>query len=416
MPPLSRRRDTCCLCESPQLEVVLPLEPSPIGDAFVTAAERDVPQPFLPLDVALCRACGHAQLQEVVNPRHLFVDYLFLTGNSAGLVEHFRRFAETMQARFSLKPGESVLEIGSNDGSLLQFFQQQGVRVQGVDPSLNAARAAAARGVPTANTFFTSSVAEELLQDGPFRLVIANNVFAHSADLADMTAGIARVLTDDGVFVFEVSYLVDIVDRMLFDTIYHEHVSYHTLQPLVAFFRRFGLEVWNFEQIASKGGSLRCYVQRVGGPWRRTNAVDEMLSREQTLGAAEPEYLRSFGRRLLALREELHRTFDSLRIQPGTLVGYGASPTTTTLMAHFQLAKSLKLIVDDSPTKQGRFAPGWHTPVVSSAVLREQKPPFVLVLAWNYAAAIMDKQRSYRDSGGRFIVPLPQISLVGSDS
>lgn len=410
---ISRPHETCCLCQSPRLEAALHLEPSPTGDSFVTADQLSVAQPFLPLDVAVCLDCGHAQLSEIVDPSQMFVDYLYQSASSPGLVEHFRRFAETMRSRLNLNPHDSVLEIGSNDGSLLQFFLQQGSRVQGVDPSRNAARVAEARQVPTANTFFTSSFAADLRrQNGPYRLVVANNVFAHSAELADMTAGISEVLTPDGVFVFEVSYLVDLVERMLFDTIYHEHVSYHHLQPLVPFFQRYGLEIWDVERIASKGGSLRVYVQRTGGPQARTAAVDDMLAREQALGVSAPAYLQHYVHRLSAHRAELHRTFETLGIEPGTLFGYGASQTTVTLIAHFQLAPYLKCLIDDNPQKQGRYAPGWHIPVLPSTALVQQRPPFALVLAWNFASAIIDKNQAYRDQGGRFLVPLPQISIV----
>lgn len=413
MSSLSRRSDSCCLCGSPGLVSALRLEPSPIGDAFITAEERSVEQPFLPLTVAVCPTCGHAQLEDVVDPRRLFVDYLFQTGSSPGLVEHFRQFAEVMRSRLHLTSSDRVLEIGSNDGSLLQFFQSQGLRVQGVDPSLPAASAAASKNIPTANTFFTSAVAAQLgREQGPFRLVVANNVFAHSADLAEMAAGIERVLSPEGVFVFEVSYLVDLVEKMLFDTIYHEHVSYHHLQPLVSFFQRHGLEIWDVERIASKGGSLRVYVQRLGGPQARTAAVDDLLALEQKLGVSDPAYLRSFGERLLSHRRELHQTLNRLGIEPGTLYGYGASPTTITLIAHFQLAPFLACLVDDNPQKQGRFAPGWHLPVFPSSSLLERRPPWTLILAWNFSDPIIAKNQAYRAAGGRFVIPLPTIQLV----
>ena len=402
----------CCLCHSTGLELALSLEPSPIGDAFVTQANVDKPQPFLPLNVAVCSKCGHSQLREIVDPQEMFVDYLFQTGNSPGLVEHYRRFADTMRERLRLQPGDRVLEIGSNDGSLLQFFQQQGMKVQGVDPSRNAAMSAAARNVPTRNDFFTMGVSQELVRDsGPFRLVVANNVFAHSAELANMTEGISTALTADGVFVFEVSYLVDMVDRMLFDTVYHEHVSYHHLQPLVPFFRRFGLEIWDVERISSKGGSIRVYVQRSGGPRMKTAVVDDLLAKEEALGVSSPAYLQKFAEVLLTHRDKLHTTLKSLGVEPGTLSGYGASTTTTTLIAHFQLAPYLKRLVDDNPQKQGCFSPGWHHPVVPSQVLLDECPPFVIVLAWVFADAIIEKNQKYRAAGGRFIVPLPQISV-----
>lgn len=411
--PLSTRRSTCCLCHSPNLEVVLPLEPSPIGDAYVTAEQCQTVQPLIPLDVALCHACGHVQLMDIVDPKYLFVDYLYHTNTSPGLVAHFRAFAESSVREFDLHAGDVVVEIGSNDGALLQFFQQAGLTVQGIDPAEAPGAKARERGLPTESAFFTSSLATDLRQRlGGARLVVANNVFAHSDHLADMAQGIRTLLGHDGVFTFEVSYLLDIIDAKLFDTIYHEHISYHSLKPLEQFLRANGLCLFAVERIPTKGGSMRVYAQRDDGPRTVQPIVAQMIAEEDARGLARPPLFREFAAELVRCRDAVHALLDQHQLTQSTLAGYGASTTVTTLIAHFQLADRLGYLLDDNPLKQGRFSPGWHHPVYSSQRLGTEPPAMVAVLAWNYAQPILQRQQAYRSAGGKFLIPLPEPRIV----
>lgn len=407
------RRTSCCLCRSSALEVVLPLEPSPIGDAFVTAEQCAQPQPIIPLDVALCRDCGHVQLMDIVHPEHLFVDYLFQTQTSPGLVRHFQAFAEHAIQKYSLTAGDVVIEIGSNDGALLQFFQQAGLNVLGIDPAQAPSAAARARGLPTETAFFTSKLAAEISDRvGPARLVVANNVFAHSENLGDMADGIRMLLHPDGVFTFEVSYLLDIIDRKLFDTIYHEHISYHSLKPLARFFREHGLQMISVEPIPTKGGSMRVIVQRDDGPAAVDEIVPKMIAEEDVRGLAEPPLFQRFASDLLLCRDQIAKLMDSKSLTRDGVAGYGASTTATTLIAHFQLADRFACMLDDNPLKQGRFSPGWHHPVYASNRLATDPPGCVIILAWNYADPILQRCSAYREQGGQFLIPLPEPRLV----
>lgn len=393
---------------------MLPLEPSPIGDAFVTADQCAVPQPLIPLDLALCRTCGHVQLMDVVNPESLFVDYLYQTQTSAGLVAHFRDYARQAIDRFGLQAGDTVVEIGSNDGSLLNFFQEAGLKVQGVDPSRAPAEAARRRGIPTESAFFSSALARTLRERlGPARLVVANNVFAHSNQLGDMADGVRELLRPDGVFLFEVSYLLDMIDRKVFDTIFHEHISYHSLIPLQRFLAAHGLTIFAVEHIRTKGGSIRVSAQRDDGPHPVQTGVTEMMAAEAARGLTEPAIFHRYAAEIAACRDQVTDLLDAFPIAPGTLAGYGASPTVATLIAHFRLAERLGYLVDDNPLKQGRFSPGWHHPVYpGSRLLGESPPPLVIILAWNYAEPIMQRQTAYRERGGRFLIPLPEPRIV----
>ena len=407
-----QRRATCRLCDQPHLELVLKLTPTPPANAFVPKEKLRETQPTFPLDVHLCRDCGHVQLLDIVDPEVLFGDYVYVSGTSPVFVEHFRQYARHLVELVQPAPGALVVEIGSNDGTLLRFFQQAGLRVLGIDPAREIARRATADGIETMPTFFNSALARQIRQErGPAAIVAANNVFAHMDDLADVTRGVAALLDDEGVFVFEVSYLLDVLTQTLFDTMYHEHLSYHALKPLVPFFRRFGLEVFHAERVAPHGGSLRCFVRRAAGRRPVTPAVAALLAEEDRHQLDRPETFRRFSADIDAVKQELSALLRRLKREGKSVAGYGAPAKATTLLYHFALADALEYIVDDSPLKQNLFSPGTHIPVVSSRAITERRPDYLLILAWNFAQPIMAKYQDYLNRGGHFIVPLPKCQV-----
>lgn len=407
------RRTDCRLCGSPALTPALPIAASPIGDHYVPADRLAMPQPSHPLDLFLCAACGHLQLLDVLPPDLLFGDYTFVTSSSPGLVDHFRRHAEDVVRRTTPPAGSLVVEIGSNDGSLLRFYRDLGLRTLGVDPAAGIAAQASAAGIETLPAFFTRAVAETIRREhGTATLVEANNVYAHVDDIAGLTDGVRLLLAPDGVFVFEVSYLVDTIEKKLFDTVYHEHLSYHSLAPLVRFFEAHGLELFDVERIPTKGGSIRGFVQLHAGPRPRTAAVDELLGLERARGLASVETFRTFANELETVKERLHEQLSSIRDDGGEVAGFGASVTVTTLLHHFALGRMIDYLVDDNPAKQGLYSPGLHLPVRPSNVIHERPPAAVVILAWQYADAIMKKHARYLDAGGLFVVPLPTVRSV----
>jgi SAM-dependent methyltransferase len=409
------RRTDCRLCGSRALTLALPISASPIGDHYVPVDRLKHAQPSYPLDLFLCAACGHLQLLDVLPPDLLFGDYTFVTSSSPGLVEHFRRHAEDVVRRTTPPAAALVVEIGSNDGSLLRFYKALGLRTLGVDPAAGIAAQASASGIETIPTFFTREVAETMRRErGAATLVEANNVYAHVDDIAGLTDGVRLLLAPDGVFVFEVSYLVDTIEKKLFDTVYHEHLSYHSLAPLMRFFAAHGLELFDVERIPTKGGSIRGFVQLHGGPRPRTAAVDELLRLEQTRGMARVETFRAFADDLAAVKGTLHHELSSIRAGGGEVAGFGASVTVTTLLHHFSLGGMIDYLVDDNPAKQGLYSPGLHLPVRPSQAIHERPPAAVVILAWQYADAIMKKHARYLDTGGRFLVPLPEARIVPS--
>ncbi|MDP2342932.1 MAG: class I SAM-dependent methyltransferase [Deltaproteobacteria bacterium] len=401
------------MCESTALELVVPILPSPIADAYVSEAEAQHAQPLHGLDLHLCLDCGHVQLLVVVDPRLLFGHYTYVTSVSLGLVEHFRRYADDVVAKARPAAGALVVEVGSNDGSLLRFFQGKGLRVAGVDPAEAIASNATAAGIPTRAAFFDSTVARELrAEHGSAALVCANNVFAHADGLADMCQGIRDLLCDDGVFVFEVAYLVDLIEKNLFDTVYHEHLCYHSVKPLAAFFRRHRMELVHVERIASKGGSIRGQAQLIGGPRPVDESVSRLIALEEGQGFDRPPLFHKFARRIESEKRALLALLDELQQQGKVVAGYGASATVTTLVHNFELGHRLAFLVDDNTVKHGLFMPACHLPVHHPRVLGEQKPDYVVILAWQYAEPIIQRNAAYLAAGGRFIVPLPHLRVI----
>jgi SAM-dependent methyltransferase len=407
------RRETCRLCSSAEVELVLPLAPSSVADAYVPADRLGEPQAAYPLDLFLCLACGHAQLLDVLDPEALFRDYIYTTASSPGLVEHFRRYAEELVVDLGAPAGALAVDVGSNDGVLLGFLKEAGMRVRGVDPAQEIARRATERGIPTTPTFFTREAAEALReQEGPAALVTANNVFAHADDLGEIADGIHDLLARDGVFVFEVSYLLDLVENMVFDWIYHEHLCYHSIKPLRIFLALHGMDLFDVQRVGTKGGSIRCFAQRAGGPRAVADSIAEFLEQERAVELDRPETFRIFGGRVNAIRDEV-RTRLFAAVSGGAIIGgYGASATVTTLLHHFGLDEFLSFIVDDNPERQGLFSPGHHIPVVSRGALSERAPDEVVVLAWRFAEAIAKNNDAYLERGGRFLVPLPEVGVL----
>jgi hypothetical protein len=409
-----KHKTACRLCGSSSLDHVLPIRPSAIGDAFITADRLSEPQDLYPLDCYLCLDCGHLQNLDVVDPDILFRDYTYRTSVSLGLVEHFKRYAQSVVSALSIPRGSLVVEMGSNDGSLLKAFKNEGMRVQGIDPARNIAAAATADGIPTIPDFFTSELAARVKSEqGEAALFCANNVFAHIDNMSDVVKGIRLLLANDGALVFEVSYIVDMIDNMVFDTIYHEHVSHHALIPLETFLNGHDMTLFHVERTATKGGSIRAFAQpKSTGSRPRSDELSKLIQEEERRGITKPKIYRDWFEAIERRKRNVLAYLDKAIADGKTVAAYGASTTTTTLLYHFELESRVKFIVDDNPLKQGLFSPGAHLPVLPSGELAIKKPDVVVILAWIYAEPILKRNRAYIDAGGKFLVPLPEPQIV----
>lgn len=410
-----RTRTDCRLCGSRQLQHIMSLGSTPLANAFVPAAERGKPQERFPLDVWMCQGCAHVQLLDVVDPDLLFRNYVYVSSTSPVFVEHFRRYAQAMLELTTMPVGSTIIEIGSNDGTLLKFFKDAGMRVLGIDPARQIAAEATQSGIETLPEFFDLSLARQLRAGGwEASLIVANNVFAHADDLHAIMEGVAHLLAPEGLFVFEVSYLLDVCEKTLFDTIYHEHLSYHTVKPLVGLFKRHGMELIDAIRVDSHGGSLRGIAKLTQGRFLRQPRVEELIAQEARLGLHEAAAYQTFFQEIQQRKAQLTQVLQELKWAGKRIAGFGAPAKATTLMFHFGLGpETLEYVIDDSPLKQGLYTPGQHIPVVPSSHLYDpsRRPDYALILAWNFAESIMKKHQAFRDAGGHFIVPLPNVEV-----
>jgi SAM-dependent methyltransferase len=403
----------CRGCGRSGLEVVLDLGDMPLANAILEESDLGRPEPRYPLALAYCPDCWLVQITETVAPDLLFRDYTYFSSVSDAFVEHARGIAERLIAERSLGSDSLVVELASNDGYLLQHYARAGVPVLGIDPARNVAEVATARGVPTLAEFFTRDLADELAGSGRTADVIhANNVIAHVPDLNGFVAGIARILKPGGVAVIETPYLRELVERLEFDTIYHEHVFYHSLTALSRVFERNGLTVVDVERISVHGGSLRVFAMRSEAA-EPSEAVRSLLAEETAVGLCSPEYYAAFAGRVEALGRELRAALEDLRAKGHTVAAYGAAAKGAVLLNAFDIGPDLiSFVADRSPYKQGYLMPGVHIPIVGPEQLVARRPEECLLLAWNFADEILAQQAEYRRLGGRFIIPVPKLTLV----
>lgn len=403
---------TCLACGRADGQLVLDLGVQPLANNLLTAEDIASSEPRFPLRVFVCPGCWLLQIADLVPPVKLFSEYLYFSSFSDELMRHAKEAADRYCEDYRLGPGSFVVEIASNDGYLLQHIVQANVPCVGIEPAANVARAARDKGIETWTEFFGPDVARRLVQArGPADLVLANNVLAHVPEVHDFIDGLRVLLAPGGRAVIECPYATELIAKTEFDTIYHEHVFYFTLTPLIELFSRHGLAVWNVERIAIHGGSLRVFVGHHGAH-PVAPAVGALLAEEQVAGVATMSYYAGFARAVEELRYSLTSMLADLKRQGRRIAAYGASAKGSTLLNYCALgAETLEFVVDRSPHKQGRFTPGSHLPIVAPAELLERMPDVTLLLTWNFADEILAQQRAYRERGGRFLIPIPSPAI-----
>lgn len=403
----------CLSCGHAHGEPVLDLGTQPLANNLLLPADLAKPEPRFPLRLAVCENCRLLQITDLVPPVTLFSEYLYFSSFSDALLRHARAAAERHVQEFSLGAHSRVIEIASNDGYLLKNFTRLGVPCLGIEPAANIAKVARENGIETIVEFFGEKLAARLVAENrQADLILGNNVFAHAPDTNGFTAGLARLLRRGGRIVLEFPSGADLIGRAEFDTIYHEHVFYFTLTALQPLFARHGLEIFRTEHLDIHGGSLRIFAGHAGDH-PRENSVGEFLESEKKLGVSTPGYYRAFAGKVERLRTDLLALLADLRAQGKSIAAYGASAKGSTLLNFLQPpAGTLDFIADRSTYKHGRLSPGLHLPIVPAETLRERQPDFTLLLTWNFAAEILGQQKEYRARGGRFIVPIPQVTIV----
>lgn len=405
------RKDACRICKGIDLTRILSLGEHPPVDNFTDTAHLEDEKRY-PLDVYFCNTCNLVQLLDVVAEEELFHgEYAYFSSASAPLVEHFRSYAEDLKSE-QLQLGDFVVDIGSNDGILLQNFVEN-YRVLGIEPSANVAQIARQKGIETLDGFFTVEMAKKIVEThGKAKVVTANNVFAHIDDVDEIVLAVQELLSDDGVFVSESHYLLDLIEHREFDTVYHEHLCYYSLKPLMHLFERFGMEVFDVRRVAVHGGSIRVYARRKSEQSVH-NRVQELFNLEEKSGIHTLSRFNDFQKEVEAIRDKLVSVVRGFRAEGKVVTAYGAPAKGNTLLNFCDFtADDLKYVTDTTPYKIGLLTPGTHIPVVSPEILKTETPDYILLLAWNYKDFILKKEQVLRDRGTKFIIPIPSVEIV----
>lgn len=408
-----RHDKQCRLCGSSRISTVFKLNDTPLEDQFVSQEKKAIVQPVYPLELAICENCGYVHLPYIVSPEASYADYVYVSGVTVGLRNHYNQYAKEIVADSGTPEGSLVVDLGSNDGSMLASFKRLGMKVVGVEPAGNIAKQANESGLTTINDFFTDKIVSQILQDhGPASVITANYMYANIDDVIGFTKNVAKLLAPGGIFVVQTGYHPEQMKIKMFDYIYHEHFSYFTVEVLGNIFSACGLELIHAQKMAPKGGSVRIIGQLKNGTRTVDASVQQMVDEELQQGMRKPETYRKFALDIEHSKNQLLKRLNELKAAGKKIVGFGASHSTTTLIYHFDLAPFIDYLVDDNQLKHGRYSPGYHLPVYSSEKLYEDTPDYAIILGWQHQNSIMEKHKNYLAGGGHWIIPLPNLQIL----
>ena len=401
----------CTLCKSSNLKVVLNFGKTPLANSYPVKKKVEF---FSPLTVVLCKSCGHSQLRELVNPSIMFSNYLYVSGTSNVLRKHFEDYAFKMIKKFNLKKKDLILDIACNDGTFLENFTKKKYKnVVGVEPAKNLSDLNKKKKIKI-NTFFFNYKNSFLLKKKyrKFKLITANNVCAHIPDVDDFFKGVKNILDDNGVFVFEVSYLLDVINKLTFDTIYHEHMSYHAIKPLIKFARKNNLQVFDFDLIKAQGGSIRIYVSHLGIKKVNNKKIKKQISLENNKRLFSENLYDNYMKRINNQKNILLKILKNLKKQKKNLIGFGAPAKLTTFSYKFDINNRIvPFVVDDNYLKQNRYSPGKNIKIISYKELKTKKFDAIIIFAWNFAESIIKRiKKDFKDK--IIIIPFPKVKII----
>lgn len=414
MKKLYKTNTGCRICKSEKLTKILKLGPQPLANGFRKKSDLDKEELFFPLDIYFCHNCNLVQLIDVVDKSVLYRDYVYFTSGMPKASDHFLKYAQQVIKNYLTKKNDLVVEIASNDGILLKLFQDEGYKVLGVEPALNIVKVARKNGVTTIPEFFSEKIANKVVKKyGKAKAILANNVVAHINDHHDLAMGVKTLLSEDGVFVIEAPYLVDMFENLSFDTIYHEHLSYLAIRPLTELFKQFCLEIFDVNIIPVQGQSLRVFVGHQG-KHKIKKIVFDLVQKELDYKMDKLTSYLKLGKRIEKSKKRLLATLKDLKRKSKKISAYGAPAKGNTLLNYYKIGTSfLDFALEDLPSKHGLYTPGMHIPVMDREYARTHLPDYYLLLAWNYINPILEKEKEYRKNGGKFIIPIgDEIKVV----
>ncbi len=388
---------------------------SPPSNSYLSKTHLNSPEVWYPLRVLVCEVCWLVQTEDYNKPSELFGDdYAYFSSFSTSWLEHSRAYAEYVMKRFNLDKASQVIEVAANDGYLLQYFQNSGVKCLGVEPTKSTAMAAEARGLEIIRDFFGTNLAEKLKKEGRSAdLLVANNVLAHVPDINDFAKGFAQLLKPNGIATFEFPHLLQLIKNNLFDTIYHEHYSYLSLISVEKIFSACGLQIFDVEELPTHGGSIRIFVQRADSlHHRKSEAVTELLKTESQAGLQTAEVYKNFQKQVEKSKDEFLSFLIKAKQQGKTVGAYGAAAKGNTFLNFAGIRKDLlPWVIDRNPEKQNKFLPGSRIPIVNEEYLKNSKPDFLVLLPWNLEKELMNQLTYIRDWGGQFVIAQPILKI-----
>ena len=405
------QKNNCRLCGSSDLNKILGLTPTPWADDY-RKKEKLSEQKSIPLDLYQCTSCHHVQLKDIIDAEEIYLNYTYETESTLGLGEHFKDTAKSILDIYDNKKG-LVIDIGSNDGILLKYFKDYGLDVLGIDPMPDIASKASKLGINTLPIFFNSKTADDVKKEyGKADIISSNNLVADTDDLDDFIEGVKKLLNKDGIFFFETFYFYLQVKNFVWDFTYHEHYSYFLVLPLKNYFEKKGFEIINIEPNLTKGGSMRCALKLKGGKYPVNKSVENYISKEKDAGFYDGKFIKEYSDKINLSKEIFKKEISKIVKNGSKISGYGASATSTTLIYHYEMGEMLDFLYDDFKVKHDLYSPGYHIKVLPSEKIYENKPEYIIILAWRYHEKIIEKNKKFLLDGGKFIIPMPEYKII----
>ncbi|MBI2430643.1 MAG: class I SAM-dependent methyltransferase [Candidatus Levybacteria bacterium] len=411
---LYKKSNKCLICGSKKLTRYLSLGNAAPANSYLTKLQLKQKEFKAPLEVYFCHNCHLAQLLHIVDRDYIFSNYAYFSSTSPMLVKHFEEYAKEVFQRYPAQSKQLVVDIGSNDGVLLKPFKKLGARVLGIDPAKNIAQIANKQGIKTIADFFSKNKVAKLIKKyGKAGIITSNNTLAHTDALHDILDGVKELLDEKGIFIFEVQYLLDLLNHNEFDNTYHEHICFYATRPLTYLLKMHGLKIINIIHTDTHGGGIMVFASHSRSSLTIAKAVNEFLENEKRFGLDKLSTYKKFAKRPPIVKKQLTRMLLNLKKKGKKIVAYGASAKATTLLQYCNISSDIvEYITDSAPSKQGKFTPGTHIPIVTPHTLKTKTPDYIIITAWNYADNIMEKEKWFKEGGGKFIIPIPQPRIV----